>query len=73
MKLSKIKSKIPEKVYNVIKKEIKELRPCQYKSIKKGILDGKNLLICTPTASGKTLCAELAFTKIILEKKGKVV
>jgi helicase len=73
MKLDKIKSKISEKVYNVIKKEIKELRPCQYKAIKKGLLDGKNLLVCTPTASGKTLCAELAFTKTILEKKGKVV
>jgi len=73
MKLSKIKSSIPESAYDVIDKEIKELRPCQYKAIEKGLLDGKNLLICTPTASGKTLCAELAFTKIILEKKGKAV
>jgi len=73
MKIFKIKPKIPERVYNIIKKDVKELRPCQYKAVKKGLLDGKNLLICTPTASGKTLCAELAFTKTILEKKGKTV
>ena len=73
MNISKIKSSIPERAYDIINKEIKELRPCQYKAIKKGLLDGKNLLICTPTASGKTLCAELAFTKTILEKKSKVV
>ena len=73
MKLSKIKSKIPKRVYDIINKEIKDLRPCQEKSINKGLLDGKNILVCTPTASGKTLCAEFAFTKTILEKKGKAV
>ncbi len=73
MKLSKIKSNIPKRVYDIINKEIKDLRPCQEKSINKGLLDGKNILVCTPTASGKTLCAEFAFTKTILEKKGKAV
>ena len=42
------------------KKGIKELYPPQEECIKKGLLDGKNLLISIPTASGKTLVAEMA-------------
>ncbi len=73
MQLKDIKKDIPIQAYCVLEKEIEELRPCQEKSIKKGLLERKNILVCTPTASGKTLCAELVFTKIILEKKGKAV
>ena len=73
MQLSLIKNKIPIELYNILEKEIKELRPAQEKSIDKGLLNGKNLLVCTPTASGKTLIAELASMKSILEKKGKAV
>jgi len=73
MQLKDIKKDIPSQAYCVLEKEIEELRPCQEKSIKKGLLEGKNILVCTPTASGKTLCAELAFTKTILEKKGKTI
>ncbi len=73
MELKSIKSKIPENFYSILDKEIKKLRPAQEKAIKKGLLDGKNLLVCTPTASGKTLIAELAALKSILEGKGKAV
>jgi len=73
MQLKDIKKDIPNQAYCVLEKEIEELRPCQEKSIKKGLLEGKNILVCTPTASGKTLCAELAFTKKIMERKGKAV
>ena len=55
------------------REEIRELRPAQEKAIKKGLLDGKSLLVCTPTASGKTLIAELASLKSIIEGKGKAV
>ncbi|MFC1698047.1 DEAD/DEAH box helicase [Nanoarchaeota archaeon] len=74
MKLSEIKSKIPEKLYKVLEKqEIKELRPAQDKAIKAGLLEHKNQLICTPTASGKTLIAELASISSILNKHGKAI
>jgi len=73
MQLSSIKNKIPEQLYGVLEKEITELRPAQSKAIKHGLLEGKNLLVCTPTASGKTLIAELAALKSILEGKGKAV
>src|SRR3989338_11160839 len=73
MELKSISGKIPEKLYSILSKEIKELRPAQEKAVKKGLLLGKNLLVCTPTASGKTLIAELAGVKNILEGKGKCI
>lgn len=73
MKLSAIKESIPGQLYGILEKEIAELRPAQSKSIKKGLLEGKNLLVCTPTASGKTLVAELAALKSIIEGRGKAV
>ena len=73
MEFKSIENKIPGELYEILEKEISELRPAQEKSIKKGLLEGKNLLVCTPTASGKTLIAELAALKSIIEKKGKAV
>jgi len=74
VKLSEIKSDIPAELYSVLEKEnITELRPSQEKSVKAGLLEGKSLLVCTPTASGKTLIAELASLKSILEGKGKAI
>ncbi len=73
MKLSEIKDKIPEKVFDILKQDITELRPAQVKAVNRGLLDGKNMLVCTPTASGKTLIAELAGMKKILEENAKVI
>jgi len=73
MKLSAIKKDIPKELYSILDKDITDLRPAQSKAIKKGLLKGKNLLVCTPTASGKTLIAELGGVKNILEGKGKAV
>jgi len=73
MRLSEIKKDIPKELYNVISKEFKELRPAQGKAIKKGLLEGKNLLVCTPTASGKTLIAEMAAFSRIYNNIGKAI
>lgn len=73
MDLASIKNNLPKELYDILEKEITKLRPAQEKSIKKGLLEGRNLLVCTPTASGKTLIAELAALKSILEGKGKAV
>ena len=48
------------------------LYPPQELALSKGLLEGKNLLITTPTASGKTLIAMMAAIKII-EKGLKVI
>ena len=71
MKLKDIK--IPKEIYTVLKEEIDELRPCQEKAVKAGLLERKNLLVCTPTASGKTLVGELAAAKSIMEGHGKAI
>ncbi|MBR9692080.1 DEAD/DEAH box helicase [Candidatus Woesearchaeota archaeon] len=73
MKLDDIKDKIPQPLYNSLLPDIEEFRPSQEKAIEKGLLDRKNLLVCTPTASGKTLIAELAMVKSILENRGKAI
>ena len=71
MLVSKIKSKLPEKFFESL--EFKKFRPSQEKAIKSGLLEGKNMLVCSPTASGKTFVAELAGIKRILEDGGKMV
>lgn len=73
MELKSIKNDIPKELYEILEKDIAKLRPAQEKSVKKGLLQGRNLLVCTPTASGKTLIAELAALKSIIEGKGKAV
>ncbi|MDH5782233.1 MAG: DEAD/DEAH box helicase [Candidatus Bathyarchaeota archaeon] len=65
---------IPEPVKQIIiKSGITELYPPQEEAIHAGALDGKNLVLASPTASGKTLIAEFCALKHILEKDGKVL
>lgn len=72
--LESAKDKLPAQLYSVLQAEgIDALRPAQTKALKAGLLDGKSLLVCTPTASGKTLVAELAFMNAILNRKGKAI
>jgi len=74
MLLTDLKDRLPGKLYDVlVLEQIKEMRPSQEKSIQAGLLGGKNLLVCTPTASGKTLIAELAALSAILNNKTKAV
>lgn len=53
-----------------MEKGITKLYPPQQKAIKTGILDGKNVVLAIPTASGKTLIAEICMLKSILEQGG---
>jgi len=74
VKIENYKKKIPKKIYSLLeKKGFEELRPSQIKSINAGLFKDKNLLVCTPTASGKTLVAEFAFLNAVLHDKGKAV
>lgn len=47
------------------------LTPSQEKSVQSGLLEQNSLLICAPTASGKTLIATMAICNIL--EKGKAV
>ncbi len=73
MNLTELKGKLPRQLYDAISSSITELRPAQEKAVNAGLLEGKNLLVCTPTASGKTLIAELAAVSAILKGEGKAV
>jgi helicase len=50
-----------------------DLYPPQADAISAGVLDGRSLLLSTPTASGKTLVAILAAANLVLANRGKVV
>ena len=50
-----------------------ELYPPQKDSIKAGLLEGENILVDAPTASGKTLIAILAMINYLYKNKGKIV
>ncbi|MFX1486842.1 MAG: ATP-dependent DNA helicase [Promethearchaeota archaeon] len=65
---------IPDSVKEVILEEgITGLYPPQEEAINAGVLDGKNVVLAIPTASGKTLIAELCMVKSIIEKGGKAI
>jgi helicase len=70
MTLSQIKDKNLEKIIKEIGYD--SLYPIQKQAILNGLLEGKNLLITSPTASGKTLIAIMAAIKA-LEKNKKVI
>jgi helicase len=73
--MDELKDKIPNKIFEILKKKgFENLRPSQVKSINAGLFENKNLLVCTPTASGKTLVGELSLVQHVLEgKKGVYV
>ncbi|AFH43357.1 DEAD/DEAH box helicase [Fervidicoccus fontis] len=54
-------------------KGMKSFYPPQEEAIRKGILDGKNVLMVTQTASGKTFLAELIAVNNVLSGRGKTV
>lgn len=71
MLVSDVASVLPTKFYETL--EFKEFRPSQAKAIDAGVLEGENVVVCSPTASGKTLIAELAGIKRIIEDGGKMI
>lgn len=73
MNISELRNKIDKRLFEVLSKQIDELRPSQEKSINSGLLEGKNLVVCTPTASGKTLVAEISMLNNFLTKNKKAI
>jgi len=66
---------IPEALKEAIRKSgIEELYPPQEDALAKTrVLNGGNLVLASPTASGKTLVAEICALKHVLEGRGKVL
>lgn len=60
---------LPNQIAQTLEKSgITTLYPPQVDAVKKGALDGKNLVLAVPTASGKTLIAEFCMLKSILKE-----
>ncbi|MDD1742935.1 MAG: ATP-dependent DNA helicase [Methanotrichaceae archaeon] len=61
---------LPHEVIMLYEQEgIKEFYPPQAESIERGILEGRSMVLAMPTASGKTLLAELAMLRAALKGK----
>jgi len=65
---------LPQNFADVIEKDIQNFNPVQLETLKAGLLDLKDsFVIASPTASGKTLIAELLMVKAILERRTKAL
>jgi len=65
---------VPQEVRDIlVKNGYDTLYPPQEEAVGAGVLDGKNMVLASPTASGKTLVAELCILKNVLEKDGKAL
>jgi len=71
MNTQKIFQSLPSNIKTILESTgINDLYPPQAEAIKNGLLEDKNMILSMPTASGKTLLAEMVMLKAILGKKG---
>ena len=62
---------VPDFAINYFKNQkITALNSAQLKAIGKGLLEGRNLLVCTPTGSGKTAIATFAIARNLSRNNG---
>lgn len=74
MKLTELDGKLPNYAIDSLRqKNILNLNPPQEKAIKAGLLEGNNLIVCSPTGSGKTLIATLGIVSALSKKRGKAL
>ncbi|MCJ8305868.1 MAG: DEAD/DEAH box helicase [Nitrosopumilus sp.] len=72
MKIDQLK--LPDSAIKFLKSQgFEKLYPPQEDSVKSGLLDGKSILVSSPTASGKTLIAILAILSYLSKHDGKVI
>ncbi|HEC63408.1 MAG TPA: DEAD/DEAH box helicase, partial [Candidatus Acetothermia bacterium] len=65
---------LPEEVAHILESHgVRDLYPPQWAAIEAGALAGRSLVLAAPTASGKTLVAELACLKAALKKGGRTL
>lgn len=62
---------LPEPLKEMLNRRIEKLLPVQVMAVRAGLLDGKNLLVVSATATGKSLVGEMAGVKNLLQGQGK--
>ncbi|NJE26775.1 ATP-dependent DNA helicase [Thermococcus sp. MV5] len=75
MEVSELKSLgVDERIIRLIQERgIEMLYPPQADALRTGVLKGRNLVLAIPTASGKTLVAEIVMVNKILHEKSKAI
>jgi helicase len=74
MEVSSLKGRVPnELLESLIDRGITKLTPPQAQAVECGLLSFKNVVVASPTASGKTLVAEMACINSILSKRKKAI
>ncbi len=74
MEVQSLKGRMPfEIIESLQKRGIERLTPPQESAIKEGLLEWKSMVVAAPTASGKTLIAEIACINSILTKRQKAI
>jgi len=64
---------LPKALMELLKKRLTRLLPVQSRSVQAGLLQGRNQLVVSATATGKSLVGEMAGVKNLLEGKGKLL
>jgi helicase len=74
MEILSLKGDAPfEIIESLSQRGIENLTPPQEAAVRKGLLSGSNMVVAAPTASGKTLIAEIACVNAILSHRKKAI
>ena len=74
MQLSDLKGAIPNEIVESLRSRgINEFTPPQAESLRVGVASGASVVVASPTASGKTLVAEIACVSTILSRGRKAI
>ncbi len=70
LEIKDLKSWMPQEAIDLYEgRGLRELYPPQAEAVERGLLDGRSMLLAMPTASGKTLLAEMAMLRAALQGK----
>ncbi|MDE1810811.1 MAG: DEAD/DEAH box helicase [Candidatus Micrarchaeota archaeon] len=74
MDVASLKGRIPNEILeSMLSRGIISFTPPQEGAIAAGLMEGKHMLVASPTASGKTLIAEMAAVNSIISKGRKAI
>ncbi len=74
MFVEELKGLVPEEIIDsAVKRSMRSLTPPQELAVRKGALSGKNVVVASPTASGKTFIAEMAMLRSVIWGKKKAL